>query len=126
MSDQVVEEVGTAHRMDVVVGHDAELVLDLAPDVVALFLYGTRRRAGVVEVEVDLGISSDPELGEQVVDHRGAVGIQDLALDRADPQMLERGVHLGGHLGHALIHDRLHALEHALRAEGADVLHLVG
>ena len=67
-----------------------------------------------------------PELGEQVVDHRRAVGIQDLALDRADPEMLERGVHLGRHLGHALVHHRLHALEHALRAEGAHVLHLVG
>jgi hypothetical protein len=34
MGDQVVEEVGAAHRVDVVVGHDAEFVLDLAPDVV--------------------------------------------------------------------------------------------
>jgi hypothetical protein len=85
-----IEEVGPAHGMDVVVGHDAELVLDLAPDVVALLLHGTRRRAGVIEVEVDLGVGRDPELGEQVVDHRSAVGIEDLALDRADPQMLER------------------------------------
>jgi hypothetical protein len=85
VGDQVVVEVGPAHRMDVVVGHDPELVLDLASDVVALLLDCTRRRAGVVEVEVDLGVRRHPEFGEQVVDHRGAVGIQDLALDGADP-----------------------------------------
>jgi hypothetical protein len=68
----------------------------------------------------------DPELGEQVIDHRTAVGIQDLALDRADPEMLQRGVHLGRHLGHALVDHRLHAFQHAFGAEGAHVLHLIG
>jgi hypothetical protein len=93
---------------------------------VALLLDHPGRRAGVVEVEVNLGVRRHAELGEQVVDHRRSVGIENLALDRTDPEVLQRGVHLGCHLGHALVHDRLHALEHALRAEGAHVLHLVG
>lgn len=114
MGDQIVEEVSATDGVDVVVGRSTQLVLDLAPDVVALLLDRARRRARVVEVEVDLDISGDAELGEQVVDHLAAVGVQDLALDGADPEMLERGVHLGRHLGHALVDHRLHALEHAL------------
>ncbi|MDH3772585.1 MAG: hypothetical protein OET79_16570 [Nitrospirota bacterium] len=66
MGDQVVEEVGTADGVDVVVGSRTQLVLDLAPDVVALLLDRTGCRAGVVEVEVGLGIGCDTELGEQV------------------------------------------------------------
>ena len=108
--DQVVEEVGAADRVDVLIGLGAQLVLDLAPDVVALLLDRPGRRAGVVEVEVDLGVGGDPELGEQVVDHGTAVGIQDQALDRADAEMLQGGIDLGGHLREALVHDVLHAL----------------
>ena len=84
-----------------------------------LFLHGARSRAGVVKVEVDLGVLGDPELGEQVVDHRRAIGIQDLALDRADPQVFERGIHFGSHLREPLVHHRLHTFEHVLGAEGA-------
>jgi hypothetical protein len=126
VGDQVVEEVGAADGVDVLVPLRAEFVLDLAPDVVTLLLDHAGCRAGVVEVEVGLAVRRHPELGEQVVDHRRAVGIQDLALDGADPEMLQRGVHLGCHLGHALIHHRLHALQHALGAKRAHVLHLVG
>ncbi len=47
-----------------------------------------------------MSVGGDPELGEQVVDDRAAVGVQDLALDGADPQMLQRGVHrLGAQVG---------------------------
>jgi hypothetical protein len=42
----------------VVVGRRPQLVLDLAPDVVAFLLDRTRRRAR--EVEVDLGVGGDP------------------------------------------------------------------
>ena len=112
--------------MDMVIRLSAELVLDLAPDVVALLLDHPWRRAGGIQVEIDPGVLGDPELGEQVVDHRRTIGIQDLALDGPDPEMLERRVHLGRHLGQALVDHGLHALEHALGAEGAHVLHLVG
>jgi hypothetical protein len=61
MGDQVVEEVGPAHRVDVVIGYDSEFVFDLAPDVVALLLNRTGRRAGVVEAEVDLGMRRHPD-----------------------------------------------------------------
>ena len=126
VDDQVVEEVGAADGVDVLVGLGTEFVLDLAPDVVALLLDRTRRGTGVVEIEVDLGVRRHAELGEQVIDHCGAVGVQDLAFDGADPWMLQRGVHLGRRLGHALVNHRLHALEHALGAKRAHVLHLVG
>jgi hypothetical protein len=49
------------------------------------------------------------ELGEQIVDHRRAIGVQDLAFDRADPEVLQRGIHLGRHLRHALVDHCLHA-----------------
>jgi hypothetical protein len=126
MSDQVVEEIGAADCVDVVIGLRPQLVLDLPADVMALLLHCPCGRACIVEIEVDLGVLADPELGEQVVDHRTAVGIQDLALDRADAEMLERRVHLGRHLGEPLVHHRLHALQQALRAEGTDSLDLVG
>jgi hypothetical protein len=64
VGDQVVKEVRTADRMDMVVRRGTELVLDLAPDVVALLLDHPRRRAGGIEVEIDLGVLADAEASE--------------------------------------------------------------
>ena len=50
MGDQVIEEIRAAHGVDVLIRLGAELVLDLAPDVVALLL-DAGRRAGVVKVQ---------------------------------------------------------------------------
>ena len=59
VGDQVVEEVGAADRVVVVVGCRAQLILDLAPNVTALLLNHAGRRAGVVQVEINLGAGGD-------------------------------------------------------------------
>jgi SAM-dependent methyltransferase len=61
VGDQVVEEVGAADGVDVLIRLGTQLVLDLAPDVVALLLDHPGCRARVVEVEFDLGVRRDPE-----------------------------------------------------------------
>lgn len=64
----------------------------------------------------------DTELGEVVVDHRRAVGVEQLALERAESMVLVGEFHVATNTGHAAQVFGLHLHELALGAEGANAL----
>jgi len=82
--------------------------------------------SGVVEVKVDFAVLGHAELVEEIVEDGRAIGIEDLPLDRTDPQVFQRGVVFAGHLCQAELKHLLQAFQLRFRTEGADVLDFIG
>ena len=116
-----VEELLGDQAMDAGHALALEVVLQVALDVEALLL---DVGVGVAKVEVD-HLRGDAELLVQVVE-RGAVGVQDHALERPHAQMLEGDGVLVAHGLQMLGHHLGEGLHLGLGAEGAHALDLLG
>ncbi|MNY20940.1 hypothetical protein D3C86_1544550 [compost metagenome] len=97
-----------------------------ADDLSALAAQGASGRGGVVQIEVDDRRLGDAELGEVVVDDRGAVSIQQEALQGAEAVELVGQVHVVADGRHAAQILGLDLGQLRFRPEGADALKLLG